>query len=96
MRPERAIQAEFFDAVRGMGRATGYDNVKIYRKLIFYRFEEALAATYPLFKKEVGKKRWKRFVKGYISHGPTTPFVWKMPEGFGKFVRKRMKKKEIL
>ncbi|WP_353662062.1 DNA-binding domain-containing protein [Hydrogenimonas sp. SS33] len=94
MQPERAIQADFFDAVRGAGgNADRFGNAEIYRKLIFYRFEETLSAAYPLFKKEVGKRRWKRWVKGYIAQNPETPFMWRMPEGFGKYVRKEMKKK---
>lgn len=94
MQPERALLTDFFAAVRGAGgKGDRYDNAEIYRKLIFYRFDETLSAVYPLFKKELGKKRWKRWVKAYIAHRPEMPFMWQMPEGFGRFARKRMKKR---
>ncbi|RUM45023.1 MAG: hypothetical protein DSY46_04080 [Hydrogenimonas sp.] len=95
MQHEKKVLKHFFKSIR-MGDAKEYQHGDIYEKLIFYRFEEVLLATYPMFHTQIGAKRWKKLIKGFIATETTTPFIWKMPKKFGKFVRSQMKKPKYL
>jgi hypothetical protein len=95
MEYEKKVLQRFFQSIR-QGDAKRYQHGDIYEKLIFYRFEEALLATYPMFHAQMSQKRWKKLIKAFIATETTTPFIWKMPKKFGKFVHSQMKKPKYL
>ena len=95
MEYEQKVLKSFFKAIRS-GNAKSYINGDIYKKLIYYRFEEALLATYPVFYSRISEKKWRKLVKAFIATETTTPFMWKMPKKFGRFVASKMKKPKYI
>ena len=85
MESDRAVLRRFFDTVRAGGRME-YSNADIYRKLIFYRFDETLSALFPLFRRQTGDKKWKKLVEDFIVWGPQSHYVWKSAGKFRCFL----------
>ena len=84
MKREREILESFFRAIRE-GDERRFPNAGIYRKLIFYRFDDVLASTYPRFRARLSDKKWERLVHAYIATDVRTPYMWEMPREFVRF-----------
>ncbi|WP_456392724.1 HvfC/BufC family peptide modification chaperone [Nitratifractor sp.] len=95
MKQERKLLEDFFKAIF-TGDESRFPNASIYKKLIYYRYEDVLAGTYPRYRAMLNEKKWKRLVEAYISTGIRTPYLWQMPEAFVDFASKREKKRKRL
>lgn len=57
-----------------------------YRRLVFNVVKDTLKRAFPLTRKLIGKKRWKKSVAHFFeTHACQTPQVWRLPEEFAAF-----------
>ncbi|PDS23827.1 HvfC/BufC N-terminal domain-containing protein [Flavobacterium branchiophilum] len=60
-----------------------------YRRLVFNVVKDTLKNAFPLTRKHVGKKRWKKMVSYFFeNHQCQTPQVWKLPQEFCDYYEK--------
>jgi hypothetical protein len=56
------------------------EHTKEYRRLVFGVMKDTLKTAFPITRKLVGKKRWKKMAKNFVSeHDCQNPQVWKLP-----------------
>lgn len=59
---------------------TNPENIKEYRRLVYGVIYDTLKNAFPLTRKLIGKKRWKKSVKHFTAeHFCQTPQLWKLP-----------------
>ena len=68
---------------------------KVYSSLVKKVFFDALSSAYPLFSKEVSKKKFEKIVCKFMQHGAKNVKMWKMPNEFRLFVKKKKLFREI-
>ena len=71
------------------------DGQKVYKHLVYKVFFDALSSAYPLFYEKVDKKKFEEVIYDFMSYGAKSRQMWKMPNEFRKFVKKRGSFKEI-
>lgn len=60
-----------------------------YRRLVFNVVKDSLKNAFPLTRKYIGKKRWKKMVSDFFeNHKCQTPQVWKLPQEFCDYYEK--------
>ena len=62
---------------------------KIYSSLLKKVFFDALSSAYPLFYKEVDKNKFERIVREFMQYGAKNAKMWKMPNEFRLFIKKK-------
>ncbi len=81
-------QAEFSSHIRDPGtvaRPAGVPvrRMKVYTEIVFNNMDETLSACFPVTRKILGVRRWKRLVRSFmIQHRCTTPLFRQIPEAF--------------
>lgn len=73
-----------------------HDGEKVYQKLVFKVFFDALSSAYPLFYEKADKKEFKEVVCEFMRIGAKNIEMWKMPNEFRKFVKKQKKFRNIV
>jgi len=68
---------------------------KVYSSLVKKVFFDALSSAYPLFYKEVDKKKFEKIVCKFMQHGAKNIKMWKMPNEFRLFIKKKKLFREI-
>ena len=64
-------------------------NVHHYRRLVFNNVIDSISSAFPLTKKLIGKKKWKKLVNRFFSsHNIQSPQIWYMPKEFMEYVLK--------
>ena len=71
------------------------DGEKVYRKLGYKVFFDALSSAYPLFYEKVDKKEFEKLICEFMNFGAKSVEMWKMPDEFRKFVKKQKKFRSI-
>jgi hypothetical protein len=57
-----------------------------YRRLVYNVIKDTLKGAFPITRKLVGKRRWKRMVMHFFEyHKCQTPQVWKLPQEFSDY-----------
>lgn len=68
-------------------------NIKHYRRLVFNNVYDSISAAYPITKKLLGKKRWKKVVNRFFSSEKIqSPQIWYMPKEFMDYVIRKESK----
>lgn len=61
-----------------------------YRRLVYNVIKDTLKRAFPMAKKLIGKRRWKRMVKHFFEyHQCQTPQVWKLPQEFSDYYQQQ-------
>jgi len=68
---------------------------KVYERLVYKVFFDALSSAYPLFYEKVDKKEFEKVICEFMSFGAKSVEMWKMPDEFRKFVKKQKKFRSI-
>lgn len=64
-------------------------NIKHYRRLVFNNVYDSISSAYPITKKLLGKKKWKKVVNRFFSSQKVqSPQIWYMPKEFKDYVIK--------
>ena len=88
-------QTAFTDHIRDPGVAARPAGVparrmKIYTEIVFNNMEATLAACFPVCKKIVGVRRWRRLVRAFMTeHRCTTPWFRQIPEELLRWLETR-------
>lgn len=62
-------------------------NIKQYRRLVFNNVYDSISSAYPITKKILGKKRWKKLVHRFFSSQKIqSPQIWYMPKEFKDYI----------
>lgn len=79
-------QTQFTDHIRNPKQSPQPKGVQargmsIYRDIVFNNMDETLSACFPVCKKIIGVRRWKRLVRAFmIEHRCSTPWFRQIPE----------------
>lgn len=88
-------QAEFTGHIRdpqASPRPAGVParRMRVYTEIVFNNMESTLAACFPVSKKIVGVRRWRRLVRSFIAeHRCATPWFRQIPEEFVHWLQTR-------
>ena len=95
---EKNIQERFFDNLITQEDSFQKTPINVYQKLVYMRFEEVIKSNFPLFIKEISEVEFEKTVVAFMQDTPSTPFVWKIPNDYRKFVKrnKLFKNREYL
>lgn len=89
----RQFQLQFSGHIRnpqGHRRPAGVaaKRMQVYTELVFNNLESSLAACFPVAKKVLGIRAWKKLVRGFLmQHQSRSPIFRKIPEEFLSFLR---------
>lgn len=62
--------------------------MKIYNELLYNNLESFLLACFPVLRKVLGKRRWDRLVRAFLSgHRSHTPYFRQIPDEFLQFLQ---------
>jgi len=82
----RQYQAEFTGHIRDpkaspRPKGAAKRGMAVYAEIVFNNMEETLSACFPVCKKVLGVRRWKRLVRDFLAgHRCTTPIFRQIPE----------------
>jgi hypothetical protein len=85
---EKDIQNRFFNILLKQEKGYETTNIEVYQKLVFTRYEEAIRNSYPLLIKNINQITLDKLINKFMKNTPSTPFIWKIPKDFKKFVKK--------
>lgn len=85
---ERDVQERFIDFVSDRIQIPHEQTnpIRIYKELVYYRFDEVLRNAMPEFCEVLGEQRLDVLIFDFIRSKPQTPFVWKVPSLFMDFI----------
>ncbi len=85
---EKDIEKRFLTNL--LNQEENFENsaINVYQKLVFIRFHEVISGTFPLFVEQIEEEVLDNSIKAFMKNAPSTPFVWKIPNDYRKFVKK--------
>jgi len=86
---ERDVEDRFFDIITNQKENPSSNAFGIYQKLVFYRYEEIINNTFPLFIKYVSPKELDESIFLFLKNPPSTPFVWQIADDYRKMVKRK-------
>ncbi|MDX1809964.1 MAG: putative DNA-binding domain-containing protein [Sulfurospirillaceae bacterium] len=63
--------------------------LRAYQELICSRFYEVLSNAFPIFFEIVDKEEFEQNIYRFMNDGAKTPYIWKVPNEFRDFVKKK-------
>ncbi len=95
---EKDIQNRFFDILVKQEKGYENTNIEVYQKLVFTRYEEVIKNSFPLLIENINQKTLIELINKFMKNTPYSPFIWKIPKDFKKFVKriKAFKNKKYL
>lgn len=87
----KATQKRFFELVTDQQPLYAALNnpIQTYKELIHYRFKEVVFNTFARFFDHIDEAILDSLVRDFIKSGPKSPYIWKMPDAFRRFIVKR-------
>lgn len=73
-----------------------HNRLQVYRDMVHFRFVETIESIYPILTSVFGNAMMHNFIREFIAIGAKTPFIVKMAEEFGNFLRHHPKLKSTL
>lgn len=86
---ERDVEDRFFDIITNQKENPSSNAFGIYQKLVFYRYEEIINNTFPLFLEHISLKELEETIYTFMQNPPSTPFVWQIADDYRKMVKKK-------
>lgn len=96
------FQAEFAGHLRDPGTSprphgTSRRGMDVYAEIVFNNMESTLSACFPVCKKVIGVRRWKRLVRAFLAgHRCASPLFRQIPEEFLRWLETRASAAEDL
>lgn len=72
------------------------NRLQVYRDMVHFRFLETIENIYPILTSSLGPKMMHDLIREFIALGGKSPFITKMAEEFGDFLRHHSKLKSYL
>ncbi len=85
---EKDIQNRFFNILVKQEKGYENTNIEVYQKLVFTRYEEVIKNSFPLLIENINQKILSELINKFMKSTPYSPFIWKIPKDFKKFVKK--------
>lgn len=73
-----------------------HNRLQVYRDMVQYRFVETIENIYPILTSVLGNALMYELIREFIASGAKNPFIVKMAEEFGNFLRHHPKLKSFL
>lgn len=73
-----------------------HNRLQVYRDMVQYRFVETIENIYPILTSVLGDALMHELIREFIALGAKSPFIAKMAEEFGNFLRDHSKLKSTL
>lgn len=89
MKVETAVMERFVEIIQNNERLAdpSHNRLQVYRDMVHFRFVETLENIYPLLTANLGSERMHELIREFIAHGARNPFIVKMAQEFGNFLR---------
>jgi len=87
------IEQRFFSDI--MGSEHFDDNRSIYQELVYEQFEDTILSAFPLFTQNINKVELRTYIKDFMTHGASSPYIWKMTSEFANFMMPRLSSRKL-
>jgi hypothetical protein len=98
MKTETAVMQRFVQIIQNNEELSNplHNRLQVYRDMVHFRFLETLENIYPILSAKLGTETMHELIREFIASGAKNPFIVKMAEEFGNFLRHHPKLKSIL
>jgi hypothetical protein len=98
MKPETAVMERFVQIIQNNEELSNplHNRLQVYRDMVHFRFLETLENIYPILSAKLGAELMHELIREFIASGARNPFIAKMAEEFGNFLRHHPKLKSTL
>lgn len=100
MKTETAVMERFVQIIQNNEPISNplHNRLQVYRDMVHFRFLETIGNIYPILSSHLGDQMMHDLIREFMASGAISPFVSKMPEEFGNFLRhhKKLKKTPFL
>lgn len=95
MKTETAVMQRFVQIIQNNEELSNplKNRLQVYRDMVQYRFVETLENIYPILSAKLGTELMHELIREFIASGAKNPFIAKMAEEFGNFLRHHPKLK---
>lgn len=98
MKTETAVMERFVQIIQNNEKLSSplLNRLQVYRDMVHFRFAEMIENIYPILSSLLGAKMMHDLIREFIASGVKNPFIAKMAEEFGDFIRHHSKLKSTL
>lgn len=98
MKTETAVMERFVQIIQNNEEISNplHNRLQVYRDMVHFRFLETLENIYPILSAKLGAQMMHELIREFIASGAKNPFIVKMAEEFGNFLRHHPKLKSTL
>jgi hypothetical protein len=95
MKTETAVMERFIQIIQNNEELSNplYNRLQVYRDMVHFRFVETIENVYPILTSLLGAEMMQELIREFIAKGAKSPFIAKMAEEFGEFLRHHPKLK---
>jgi hypothetical protein len=98
MKTETAVMERFVQIIQNNEEISNplRNRLQVYRDMVHFRFVETIENIYPILSSVLGPTMMNDLIREFIASGAKNPFIAKMAEEFGDFIRHHSKLNEYL
>jgi hypothetical protein len=98
MKTETAVMERLVQIIQNNEELSNplHNRLQVYRDMVHFRFLETIENIYPILTTVLGNALMHDLIREFIAIGAKTPFIVKMAEEFGNFLRHHPKLKSTL
>ena len=98
MKTETAVMERFVQIIQNNEELSDplHNRLQVYRDMVHFRFVETIENIYPILTSVLGEPLMHDLIREFIAQGVKSPFIAKMTEEFGDFLRHHFKLKTYL
>ena len=98
MKTETAVMERFVQIIQNDEELSNplHNRLQVYRDMVHFRFLETLENIYPILSAKLGGQMMHELIRDFIALGVKSPFIAKMADEFGNFLRHHPKLKSTL
>ena len=100
MKTETAVMERFVQIIQNNEAISNplHNRLQVYRDMVHFRFLETIGNIYPILSSHLGEEMMHDLIREFIALGAISPFLSKMAEEFGNFLRhhKKLRKSPFL
>ena len=93
MKTETAVMERLVQIIQNNEELSNplHNRLQVYRDMVHFRFVETIENIYPILSSLLGEQMMHDLIREFIASGPKNPFITKMADEFGNFIRHHSK-----
>lgn len=98
MKTETAVMKRFVTIIQNNEELSNplHNRLQVYRDMVHFRFVETLENIYPILTAKLGTELMYELIREFRARGAKSPYIVKMSQEFGDFLRQHPKMKQCL